>query len=123
MHDVVVTLLGAAAGGFFGAALGALLAFVFCGLRVVLGVVAVIVTGDSTFLNAVGFGGMFGPQVSFAAAGVAAAAYAARRGWLDGGRDIVTPLIALKRYWWERPSASSAVSSRTAFCSSPVSTP
>jgi hypothetical protein len=56
MHDVVVTLLGAAAGGLFSATLGALLAFVFCGVGVVLGVVVVIASGDSTFLNAVGFG-------------------------------------------------------------------
>ncbi|GAA3586964.1 hypothetical protein GCM10022222_84580 [Amycolatopsis ultiminotia] len=96
MHSDVLALAGAAFGGFVGATFGALIAFVLCGLGVVTGVVVLIATGDPGFLDTVGFGAMFGPQVSFAG-GVAAAAYAGRHGWLADGRDIVTPLATLRR--------------------------
>jgi hypothetical protein len=42
----------------------------------------------------VAFGPVFGPHIAFAG-GVAAAAYAARRGELDDGADIITPLAGL----------------------------
>lgn len=96
MHIDVLDLLGAAAGGFLGATFGALVAFVFTGVAVVAGVVAVIGGGDPAFLDTVAFGPFFGPHISFAA-GVAAVAYAARRGWIVSGRDIVTPLVSLAR--------------------------
>ncbi len=94
MHIDVLDLLGAAAGGFLGATFGALVAFVFTGFAVVIGVAVVIGTGSPDFLNSIAFGPFFGPQISFAA-GVGALAYAYRRGYITSGRDIVTPLVSL----------------------------
>ncbi|MFW6017384.1 MAG: hypothetical protein ACOCPX_01035, partial [Halapricum sp.] len=69
--------LGAAAGGAFGAALGALPAFVFTGFLVIAGV-----AGGG--MVDVGFGPVFGPHISFAG-GAAAAAYAAKNGIMESG--------------------------------------
>ena len=74
-------LIGAAAGGAFGAALGALPAFVFTGFLVIAGVF-----GGGGFGVGTGFGPVFGPHISFAA-GAAAAAYAASRGKMESGFD------------------------------------
>ena len=89
-------VVAAAAGGFFGAALGALQSFVFCGVSVLLGAAGLFGNASASFISFVAFGPIFGPHISFAS-GVAAAAYAHRRGLLGSGRDIVTPLIGLKR--------------------------
>ncbi len=96
MNLDLLALLAAAAGGFLGATFGALVAFIFTGFAVVAGVAALIGTGDPAFLNNIAFGAYFGPHISFAA-GVGAVAYAARRGWVSSGRDILTPLISLSR--------------------------
>jgi hypothetical protein len=96
MHIDVLGLLAAAAGGFLGATFGALVAFVFTGFAVLAGVAVVIGTGDPTFLNSIAFGPFFGPHIAFAS-GVGALAYAARRGYIKDGRDIVTPLISLAK--------------------------
>jgi hypothetical protein len=96
VHIDVFGLIGAATGGFLGATFGALIAFVFTGFAVVIGVAALIGSGDPSFLNSIAFGGFFGPQISFAA-GVGALAYAARRGYIASGRDIVTPLVSLSK--------------------------
>ncbi len=77
--------LGAAAGGAFGAALGALPAFVFTGFLVIAGVWG----GPDAAMGAgvdVGFGPVFGPHISFAG-GAAAAAYAAKKGEVESGFD------------------------------------
>ena len=92
----LLSLIGAAAGGFLGATFGALVAFVFTGFAVIAGVVALLGTDNPAFLNSVAFGSFFGPHISFAG-GVAAVAYAARRGWITSGRDIVTPMVSLAR--------------------------
>ena len=90
-------ILAAFAGGAFGAAIGALPAFVFTGLMVIagesanlvarvlspgLGSEAVAEMGAVT--GAVAFGPVFGPHISFAG-GAAAAAYAAKKGYMDTG--------------------------------------
>ncbi|MDR9829680.1 hypothetical protein RCJ22_29255 [Vibrio sp. FNV 38] len=90
----VMQLAGAIAGGFLGATFGALVAFVFTGFAILVGIAIVIGSGDPTFLNLIGLGPFFGPHISFAA-GIAASAYAAKKGWLESGRDIVTPLVSL----------------------------
>jgi len=74
-------LLGALAGGAFGAALGALPAFIFTGFLVIGGSL-----GGGGFGVDVGFGPVFGPHISFAG-GAAAAAYAADRGYMESGFD------------------------------------
>ncbi|WP_026960132.1 MULTISPECIES: hypothetical protein [Aliagarivorans] len=92
----VMEALGAIAGGFLGATFGALVAFVFTGFAILIGIAIVIGSGDPTFLNVMGLGPFFGPHISFAG-GIAAAAYAGKKGWLTSGRDIVTPLVSLGR--------------------------
>jgi len=73
--------IGAAAGGAFGAALGALPAFIFTGFLVIAGVF-----GGGGFGVGTGFGPVFGPHISFAG-GAAAAAYAASQGKMESGFD------------------------------------
>lgn len=88
-------LIAAAAGGFFGAAIGALQSFIFCGVTVLLGVAGIFGNASAAFFGYVPFGPVFGPHIAFAG-GVAAVAYAHRRG-LANGKDIVTPMITLRR--------------------------
>ena len=93
-------LLAAFAGGAFGAALGALPAFIFTGFLVIAGEAAnlaadaVVEAGATSadqlpaigITGSIAFGPLFGPHVSFAG-GAAAAAYAARRGYMESGFD------------------------------------
>ncbi|WP_433623795.1 hypothetical protein [Halomicrococcus sp. NG-SE-24] len=93
-------LLAAFAGGAFGAALGALPAFIFTGFLVVAGEAANVVgkavagtsAGTASELAAVGitgsiaFGPPFSPAISFGG-GVAAAAYASKKGYMESGFD------------------------------------
>ncbi len=109
-------LLLAFGGGVFGACFGAVGAFVFCGFFVIIGV-ALTFVGIPDYLMTLGFGNTLGPHVGFAGA-VAAAAYAAHKKKiimdldtgtqvaaaieapgenLATGRDILTPLMGLKR--------------------------
>jgi hypothetical protein len=88
------TALVAFAGGVLGAAVGAVPAFVFTGILVLAGVAALSGGGDSRLIAEVAFGPFFGPHVSFAG-GVAAAAYAAKRGLMPSGRDVGRALMGL----------------------------
>lgn len=96
MSTDVLLYLAAFAGGFLGATFGALIAFVFTGLVLLIGIAALIGTGDPTFIGSIAFGPFFGPHISFAG-GVAAAAFAAKKGWLENGADIGTPLVKLAK--------------------------
>ncbi len=93
-------LLAAFAGGLFGAAIGGLSAFIFTGFAVLLGVAAGLGGSEFNVLAApeepqgIAFGVVFGPHISFAG-GVAGAAFATRRGDLEDGKDIATPLAGL----------------------------
>lgn len=87
-------LLAAFAGGCFGALCGALIAFALTGAIVLLGVAVALAGGRVDVLGTMAFGPVFGPHVAFAGA-VAAVAYAARRGYVETGRDIATPLASL----------------------------
>jgi hypothetical protein len=87
-------LLAAFGGGMWGAAIGAVPAFIFTGLLAIVGAVAAI--SGHTEVVQIAFGPMFGPHVSFGG-GVAAAAFAGSRGFLETGRDVGTPLMGLKR--------------------------
>lgn len=80
-----------------GAAIGALPAFIFTGVLVLIGVATAVAGGKPVILDAVAFGPYFGPNVSFAA-GVAAAAYAAKVGLIPRGTDITFPLIRTKSF-------------------------
>lgn len=87
-------LLAAFAGGMFGAAVGAIPAFIITGLAAVIAAAVAIITGDGTLVGAIAFGPFLGPHVAFAG-GVAGAAYAAKKGKLDGGKSILTALAGV----------------------------
>ncbi|MFP8951544.1 hypothetical protein ACLI4Z_01040 [Natrialbaceae archaeon A-arb3/5] len=82
----LANIIAAFGGGAFGAALGALPAFIFTGFMVIAGEAAGL-AGHGEITNQVAFGPPFSPAVSFAG-GAAAAAYAARRGYMDTGFDF-----------------------------------
>jgi hypothetical protein len=86
--------MAALAGGMWGAAVGAVPAFIFTGLLAICGAVAAMSGNDQMVQLA--FGPFFGPHVSFGG-GVAAAAFAGLRGLLPTGRDIGSALAGLKR--------------------------
>ena len=87
VSTLLVNLIAAFAGGAFGAALGALPAFIFTGFMVIAGETAAYVDGEfDAITGLIAFGPMFGPHVSFAG-GAAAAAYAAKKGYMDTGFD------------------------------------
>ncbi|MCW5254515.1 hypothetical protein [Streptomyces sp. SHP 1-2] len=90
------TLLTAFAGGAFGAAIGALASFIFCGIALIAGISIVLAGGSPAFLDVVANGPLFGPHVAFAG-GVAAAAYAMRREHITDGKDIAFSLAELGR--------------------------
>lgn len=87
-------VIGAFGGGFFGAAIGALNAFIFTGFTVIAGVAYLSATGDGWFLDNVAFGAVFGPHIGFAG-GVAAAAFAKRQGLFEDAKDIGSGLVGL----------------------------
>ena len=93
MFDFTYLIL-AFGGGMWGAAIGGLPSFVLCGITAVVGLAIVLVTGDPTFVNTIAWGPFFGPHIAFVG-GVAAAAYAAKVGKLESGKDIVTSLMGL----------------------------
>jgi len=100
LEEWLVLLIASFGGGAFGAALGALPAFIFTGFMVIAGEAANVLkselagTGmidDPSALSvgltgSIGFGPVFGPHVAFAG-GAAAAAYAAKEGYMDTGFD------------------------------------
>jgi hypothetical protein len=88
-----MTVCAAFGGGMWGAALGAVPAFIFTGLLALLGAAAAA-SGHKELVD-IAFGPVFGPHISFGG-GVAAAAYAASRGKIPSGRDIASALMALK---------------------------
>lgn len=79
----IYLIIAAFAGGAFGAAIGALPAFIFTGLMVIAGEAG----GLNGVTGQVAFGPVFGPHVSFAG-GAAAAAYAAKQGYMTSGFDF-----------------------------------
>ena len=94
MLDLEMLILSFA-GGMVGAAVGGLPSFVLCGVCAVVGLGIFWATGQDTFLNATAWGPLLGPHIAFVG-GVAAAAYAAKKGKLEsGGKDIVTSLMGL----------------------------
>jgi len=88
-------LFSAFGGGIFGSAVGAFPAFLLCGVSIVAGGILSMITGDQSFNTLITWGPFLGPHVAFAG-GAAGAAYAAKQGKLDSGRNIVKPLAGLK---------------------------
>jgi hypothetical protein len=87
-----IHLLIALGGGILGAAFGALNAFILCGLASIIGTVISMVTGNPQFNLIVTWGPFLGPHVAFAG-GIAASAYAARKGDLCSGRNVLIALF------------------------------
>lgn len=90
-------ILVAFGGGVFGAAVGALAAFEFVGILVIVMAIVQIITGAPSEFILFPFG-FFGPHTGGFAAGVAATAYAAKKGMLSSGRDITAGLSGLGAY-------------------------
>ncbi|AHY46308.1 Hypothetical Protein RradSPS_1025 [Rubrobacter radiotolerans] len=94
MDFSLLLLIAAFGGGLFGAAIGGLPAFIFTGFLVIAGVATAIAGGEYDIIGNVAFGPVFGPHISFAG-GVAAAAFAKRRGLLENGKDITAGLAGV----------------------------
>ncbi|MFB6094656.1 MAG: hypothetical protein ABEJ77_06910 [Halanaeroarchaeum sp.] len=92
---IVFAVIAAMGGGAFGAAIGALPAFIMTGFMVIAGAVATAigVDGAAATMYAAAWGPLFGPHVGFQA-GTAAAAYAQkyRPELLDDAKNILVPL-------------------------------
>ncbi len=103
-----VMFIAAFGGGLFGAAIGALPAFIFTGIMVIAGEMLFVAgdlasqipglsgaaqeaiqTGSGAVTGLIAFGPFFGPHIAFGG-GVAAAAFAAKKGMIDAGKDILT---------------------------------
>lgn len=89
-------LIAASAGGYFGAAIGANFAFTLTGVTILFAWGIYASTGSDVGFNYAAFGPFMGPHVAFAG-GVAAAAYAYKKGYIEDGRDASTPLARLGR--------------------------
>lgn len=96
MEFSIYELLLGMAGGIFGAAIGAFPVWILCGLTVLLGSILDLSGLGGGAVTAFAWGSFIGPHTSFAG-GAAAAAYAARKGYIESGRDISTALIGLNR--------------------------
>ena len=87
----VYLLAAAFGGGAFGATIGALPSFIVSGLVAIIGAACSMAGGTDFTATYVAFGSFLGPHIAFAG-GAAAAAFSYRRGKLESGKDIVTPI-------------------------------
>lgn len=90
----MVWLMGSFGGGALGAAMGPLSSIVLWGVVLVVAGVAGLITGDSGLVWNIGFNPIVGAHIVYAS-GVGALAYAAHRGYVESGLDILTPLAGL----------------------------
>lgn len=87
-------LIAAFGGGIFGATIGALPSFVITGaVAIACGIASMAGADPSGAVGLVAFGSYLGPHIAFAG-GVAAAAYAKRKGLSANGADVSTPCNA-----------------------------
>lgn len=91
-----VDLLASFGAGLFGAAIGALPAFILTGFFILIGTIAVLSGSGFDVINSWGFGPLFGPHTAFAG-GVAAAAFAAQKKHMEDGKDITVALSGLDK--------------------------
>lgn len=88
----ILNLIAAFGGGAFAAAIGGLPAFILTGVFAVVGAVAGMcgaADASNVLVNFMAFGSFFGPHIAFAG-GVAASAYAKKKGLTENGADIAT---------------------------------
>jgi len=99
IQEIIVWLALAFCGGVFGASVGALCAFVFCGVGAVLSSTLMLAGHAETagWVDAwVTWGPLVGPQTSLVA-GCWAAVYAQHHAGFANGRDLCKPLVTLGR--------------------------
>lgn len=89
-------LIASFGAGMFGAAIGALPAFILMGFFILIGTMATLGGSNFDVINTLGFGPLFGPHIAFAG-GVAASAFAGKKKWLDDGKDILPGLAGLDK--------------------------
>ncbi|WP_059006519.1 hypothetical protein [Streptomyces specialis] len=98
MDFELMRLLASIGGGMLGAAVGAVPAFVLVGFLAAGTFAYNVATGNdpaaAPLSDLVPFGPLLSPHIAFAG-GVAAAAYAGRRGLLPSGKDAAVPLAGL----------------------------
>ncbi len=82
-------IFAAFGGGVLGALIGALPAFILTGFMVIAGLM--VGAGGPDVVGGVAFGAYLGPHIAFAG-GVAASAFAHRKGKLEAGGDITAPM-------------------------------
>ncbi len=95
----ILGLIAAFGGGIFAAAIGAMPAFMFTGVFAIVGAAASMAgaaDAANILTNYFAFGPFFGPHIAFAG-GVAAIAYAKKKGYSENGADIVSALAGLNR--------------------------
>ena len=97
----ILWLIVAFGSGAFAAAIGPQTAFIFTGFAYLFGLSGLIATGGDNamagaFIDTVAFGPIFGPHIAWAG-GAAGAAYAAQKGYMETGRDVVSPLAGLAK--------------------------
>ncbi len=92
----ILELLIAFCGGAFGAAIGALASFILVGLTGIFGIVFVAAGGTFDWLGAISFGPFLGPHVAFTG-GVAAYAYARKKGYMPSAKDITKGALSLRK--------------------------
>lgn len=92
----VFGLIAAVGGGWLGAAIGGNFAFALTGFAVLVSWGLLAGTGSTAGFDYVAFGPFMGPHIAFAG-GVAAAAYAYKKGFIPDGREVSEPLARLGR--------------------------
>lgn len=88
----IINLIAAFGGGAFAASIGAMPAFIMTGVFAVVGAAVSMAGGadaGNILVNYLAFGSFFGPHIAFAG-GVAASAYAKKKGICENGADIAT---------------------------------
>lgn len=85
----ILMLVAAFGGGIFGACIGGVTAFIFTGITIVASILGGV--AGAPMIPFVSFGSWFGPHISFCGA-AAAGAYLMRKGKIESGSDIITPL-------------------------------
>lgn len=96
MEDMFTVLLVSFSAGIFGAAFGALPVFIMCGFFGIIGASVKVCGAGDVFTATLTWGLLIGCQTSFGG-GIAAAAYAAKRGYISSGRDICSGLMGLNK--------------------------
>lgn len=87
------TLIAAFGGGAFATAVGGQPSFILTSIAGLIGCGLLIAGVEYNWQGEITFGPVLGPHIAFAGA-VAGAAFAARRGELETGRDIATPVTS-----------------------------